>query len=81
MIRILFVDDEPSFLQAMKRAMHDRRGEWTLQFASSGAAALEELAKNPADVVISDMRMSGMDGRDLRPGEVPCEIAHRYPED
>jgi putative nucleotidyltransferase with HDIG domain len=75
LIRILFVDDEASILQAMQRAMHDMRNEWTMQFASSGAAALEEFAKNAADVVVSDMRMPGMDGCQLL-----GEVKRRYPQ-
>jgi len=65
MIRILFVDDEVSVLQAMQRSLHGMRNEWSMTFASSGAAALEELAKRPADVIVSDMRMPGMDGWQL----------------
>jgi putative nucleotidyltransferase with HDIG domain len=75
MIRILFVDDEPSVLQAMERALHDMRNEWTMQYASSGAAALEELAKNAADVVVSDMQMPGVDGWQLL-----SEVKNRYPQ-
>jgi putative nucleotidyltransferase with HDIG domain len=69
MIHILFVDDEPSVLQAMQRSMHDMRNEWTMRFASSGEAALAELSNSPADVIVSDMRMPGMDGWKLL-GEV-----------
>jgi putative nucleotidyltransferase with HDIG domain len=75
MIRILFVDDEASVLQAMQRAMRDMRNEWTMQFVSGGAAALEELAKNAADVVVSDMRMPGVDGWQLL-----GEVRRRYPQ-
>jgi YesN/AraC family two-component response regulator len=44
-----------------------------MQLASSSAAALEELEKNAADVVVSDMRMPGVDGRQL-----PSEIRRTY---
>jgi putative nucleotidyltransferase with HDIG domain len=63
--RIVFVDDETSALQAMQRSLHGMRAEWSMVFASSGAAALDELAKTPADVIVSDMRMPGMDGWQL----------------
>jgi CheY-like chemotaxis protein len=43
-IRILFVDDETSVLQAMQRTLHGMRNEWSMAFASSGTAALEWLA-------------------------------------
>jgi HD-like signal output (HDOD) protein/CheY-like chemotaxis protein len=65
MIRILFVDDEPNVLQAMRRSLHGMRSEWSMEFAPSGAAALEMLMKTPPDVVVSDMRMPGMDGWEL----------------
>jgi putative nucleotidyltransferase with HDIG domain len=65
MIRIVFADDEVHILQAMQRALHHMRSEWSMVFMSSGAAALDELAKTPADVIVSDMRMPGMDGWQL----------------
>ena len=65
MIRIVFVDDEVYVLQAMQRAMHGMRQEWNMEFLPSGAAALDSLAKTPAEVIVSDMRMPGMDGWQL----------------
>ena len=38
---------------------------WAMRFATSGESALEELANDPADVVVTDMRMPGMDGAQL----------------
>jgi HD-like signal output (HDOD) protein len=75
MIRILFVDDEPNVLQAIRRSLHSMRGEWIIELAPGGAAALEMLAKNPADVVVSDMRMPGMDGWQLL-----NEVKKRHPQ-
>src|SRR5450631_1075380 len=69
MIRILFVDDEVNVLRALSRILHTMRNEWSMEFASSGATALNELAKTPADVIVADMRMPGMDGWQLL-GEV-----------
>jgi DNA-binding NtrC family response regulator len=63
--RIVFVDDELHILQAMSRSFRSMRNEWDMEFLSSGAAALESLAKAPADVIVSDMRMPGMDGWQL----------------
>jgi putative nucleotidyltransferase with HDIG domain len=65
MIRIVFVDDEQSVLEAMRRTLHSMRSDWAMEFTSSGKAALEQLAKAPADVIVSDMRMPGMDGWEL----------------
>ena len=32
--RILFVDDEPNVLSALRRMFHDMRSEWEMDFAS-----------------------------------------------
>jgi putative nucleotidyltransferase with HDIG domain len=73
--RIVFVDDEPNILQAMGRSLHGMRNEWNMEFLSSGAAALQSLAKAPADVIVSDMRMPGMDGWHLL-----AEVKKLYPQ-
>jgi putative nucleotidyltransferase with HDIG domain len=75
MIRIVFVDDEANVLEAMQRTMRPMRNEWGMEFVSSGDAALESLAKNPADVIVSDMRMPGMDGWELL-----AEVKRLYPQ-
>jgi putative nucleotidyltransferase with HDIG domain len=75
MIRILFVDDEVNVLQAMRRSLHSMRNEWSMEFVPSGAAALEVLAKSPTDVIVSDMRMPGMDGWQLL-----AEVKTLYPQ-
>ncbi len=63
--RILFVDDEEDVLQALRDLLRRMRASWEMVFANSGQAALAELDKGPFDVVISDMRMPGMDGAEL----------------
>jgi putative nucleotidyltransferase with HDIG domain len=73
--RIVFVDDELHILQAMGRSLHSMRNEWNMEFLSSGPAALESLAKAPADVIVSDMRMPGMDGWQLL-----AEVKKLYPQ-
>lgn len=67
--RVLFVDDEPHLLAGLRRSLHTLRVGWELSFAESGAQALELLAAQPCDAVVSDMRMPGMDGAQLL-GEV-----------
>ncbi|MEM8986135.1 MAG: response regulator [Pseudomonadota bacterium] len=64
-INVLFVDDETNVLQGLRRSLRSMRKEWNMQFAASGAEALELLAQEPVDVVISDMRMPEMDGAEL----------------
>ncbi|MEO7206421.1 MAG: response regulator [Steroidobacteraceae bacterium] len=65
MIRILFVDDDANVIQAMRRTMHCMRNEWDMEFVSSGPEALQCLSRNPVDVIVTDMRMPGMDGWQL----------------
>jgi HD-like signal output (HDOD) protein/ActR/RegA family two-component response regulator len=61
-IRVLFVDDEPLVLRALGRMAHGMREECDAAFASSGEEALTLMAGRPFDVLVSDMRMPGMDG-------------------
>lgn len=65
MRRILFVDDEPKVLQGLRRMLRSLRREWDMEFAEGGSEALECLATCPFDVVVTDMRMPGMDGVQL----------------
>jgi DNA-binding NtrC family response regulator len=63
--RIMFVDDEENILSGLRLVLRSKRREWAMVFASSGNDALEKMAEQPCDVVVSDMRMPGMDGADL----------------
>ncbi len=62
---ILFVDDEPNILSGLQRMLRPMRKTMNFQFAENGPAALEILANENIDMVISDMRMPGMDGAAL----------------
>jgi putative nucleotidyltransferase with HDIG domain len=63
--RILFVDDESKVLDGLRRMLHAERKRWDLQFATSGEDALKACEESAFDVVVSDMRMPGMDGATL----------------
>ena len=65
MKRILFVDDDPNVLVALRNLMHRERGRWETVFVEGGREALAQLALQPVDIVVSDMRMPGMDGVEL----------------
>lgn len=65
MTRILFVDDEPKILEGLQRMLRPQRKEWEMAFAPGGQAALTMLEASPFDVVVSDMRMPGIDGAAL----------------
>ena len=73
MPRILFVDDEENILLSIQRSL---RGEpLEILTASSAARALEILARESVDVIVSDDRMPGMSGSDLL-----AEVNRLYPE-
>jgi len=57
---VLCVDDEPNVLSALRRLL--RRHGYEVLLANSGAEGLQILESQPVSVVISDMRMPGMDG-------------------
>lgn len=63
--RILFVDDEPSFLDGLRRLLHAHRETWDMHFVTSVDAALDSLRNAPADAVVSDVAMPGATGFDL----------------
>ncbi len=65
MTKILFVDDQENVLSALRRMLHGRRDKWEMQFANSGQEAIELLEQCPFDVVVTDMRMPGIDGAEL----------------
>ena len=74
MPRILFVDDEPMILNSMRMRLGRRRPEWDCVYVESGAEALAALTEGPVDVVVTDMRMPGMDG-----GTLLGIVRERYP--
>lgn len=57
---VLFVDDEEDYLATLLKRM--RKRNVTAVGAGSGEEALAVLEKQPADVVVLDVRMPGMDG-------------------
>jgi HD-like signal output (HDOD) protein len=63
--RLLFVDDESHVLDGLQNLLRKHRREWDMVFALGGEAALAELERRPFDVVVSDMRMPGIDGAEL----------------
>jgi HD-like signal output (HDOD) protein len=74
MNRILFVDDEPRVLEGLRRMLHPVRREWDMEFVLGGQEALDRMTVSPFDVVVSDMRMPGMDG-----SEVLDQVMQRFP--
>lgn len=62
MKRILFVDDEKMVLDGLRRSLFALRKQWQMEFCDSPQAACVLVEQNDYDVVVSDMRMPGMDG-------------------
>ncbi len=64
-LRVLIVDDEAPARSRLKELLQDCAARLPLELAgeaANGREALEFLARNPADAVLLDIRMPGMDG-------------------
>jgi len=65
MKRLLFVDDERPVLEGLRSRLHRFGAQWQMEFVTSGELAIEHLQRQPCDLVVTDMRMPGMDGAKL----------------
>jgi putative nucleotidyltransferase with HDIG domain len=74
MKRVLFVDDEREFLEALRRTVKPQELQWETAFANSAELALDLLSNESFDVIISDIHMPEMDGAALL--KIVCE---RFP--
>lgn len=72
--RVLFIDDDPRILEGIARLLRPKRAEVEVLAAVGGDEALAQLGRGAVDVVISDMRMPGMDGAQLLD-----EVRRRHP--
>ena len=63
--RILFVDDEPSMLRVLKMGMRTMNGVWNMDFVNGGEEALTLVDQKNFDVIVTDMRMPGVNGAQL----------------
>ena len=72
--RILFVDDDPSVLDGLRRQLWRRGAHWELLWATGATEALSIMKQRPVDVLVTDMQMSGMSGPELLE-----EVRVRYP--
>ena len=59
---ILVVDDEKNTREGLARAL---RGEYAVLLADHAAAGLQLLSENEVDMVLTDLRMPGMDGMEF----------------
>lgn len=72
---VLFVDDEPKVLEGLHRMLRSMRREWRMGFVTSAMEALKVLDKEAVDVVVTDMRMPGMNGV-----EFLTQVMKRHPD-
>ena len=64
--RILLVEDEPLLALVLERALQWRLTErYDIDTSSHASAALEQLRESPADLVVTDLQLPGMNGLEL----------------
>jgi HD-like signal output (HDOD) protein len=73
--RVLFVDDDVPVLDGLRARLHALRSRWDMVFVETAARAITEMEHRPCDVVVSDMRMPGIDGAELLK-----VVSERWPE-
>lgn len=72
---VLFVDDEPNILAGIQRALRSIRHDFNFFFAENGVEALKMMDQQSIAIIVSDMRMPGMDGAQLL-----TEVQQRHPQ-
>lgn len=73
-VAVLFVDDHVQELEGLLRAAEQAGANWDVRTANDAEAALQSLQVSAADVVVSDLRMPGMDG-----GKLLSLVRERFP--
>lgn len=63
--RILFVDDDPLVIEGLRRMLRSMRKEWDMYFEQNAVEALKLMETKSFEVVVSDMRMPGMNGAEF----------------
>jgi HD-like signal output (HDOD) protein len=74
MKNIIFVDDERELLDGLRARLYKHRHDWNMQFLVSGDEAIAAFEKQPIDLIVSDVRMPGMDG-----GQLLTVVKQRWP--
>jgi HD-like signal output (HDOD) protein/ActR/RegA family two-component response regulator len=74
-VRILFVDDERSILDGLRRMLRKQAGQWEMEFVDSAAEALQKLSAASFDILVTDMKMPEMDGAELLE-----QVRQRWPD-
>ena len=63
-VRILVVDDEASARSGLEKLL--KQAGYVVDVVKDGAEALLVSAERPPEVVVTDLKMPGMDGMELR---------------
>ena len=75
MKNIVFVDDERELLDGLRARLYKHRHDWNMQFLVGGDEAIAVFEKQPVDLIVSDVRMPGMDG-----GQLLTVVKQRWPD-
>jgi len=62
-MRVMVVDDDPTALKGLSRILEEEG--YSVETARNGREALKKIEKEDFDIVLSDMRMPGIDGMGL----------------
>jgi putative two-component system response regulator len=62
---VLFVDDDPSFLDGLRRILRSQRSRWEMTFVTSVDDAVECVDTGTVDTIVSDVMLPGKNGFDL----------------
>jgi HD-like signal output (HDOD) protein len=74
MKRVLFVDDDREEFDFLARGIAKSQGHFEIDYSASGEEALDRLAAENFEVIISSTRTTGMNG-----GELLQKVYERYP--
>jgi HD-like signal output (HDOD) protein len=68
------VDDDRDLLDGLRARLYKHRHDWNMKFVVSGAEALDAFEQQNVDLIVSDVRMPGMDG-----GQLLSTVKQRWP--
>ncbi len=74
MKNIVFVDDERELLDGLRARLYKHRRDWNMKFVESGEEAIATFEQQNVDLIVSDVRMPGMDG-----GQLLTAVKQRWP--
>jgi HD-like signal output (HDOD) protein len=74
MKNIVFVDDERELLDGLRMRLYRHRNDWNMKFVLSGNEAIAIFEEQHVDLIVSDVRMPGMDG-----GQLLTLVKQRWP--